>query len=512
LATLTPTFDWSAVSGATGSGLYIRDLTTNTLIYPNASGTTTSPLPGTTFTLPAGYLTNNGHAYRWAMTSFNGSAESTEGTLFYFQMPSTAADFTTSVNATTRTITQGQSTTYTLTVQSTESFNAAVSVAALNLPPGYTNATFSPNPVTPPANGSVTSTLTFTTTSSTPAGSYTTTLRATSGSLSHDLVVTTIVQGAAPPAAPTPVAPGSSASPGPTLATLTPTFDWSAVSGATGSGLYIRDLTTNTLIYPNASGTTTSPLPGTTFTLPAGYLTNNGHAYRWGMTSFNGPAESAQGPLFYFQMPSAAADFTTSVNATTRTITQGQSTTYTLTVQSTESFNAAVSVAALNLPTGYSNATFSPNPVTPAANGSATSTLTFTTTSSTPAGSYTTTLRATSGSLTHDLLVTTIVQGAAPPTAPTLVSPGSPSGPGPLLSTSTPVMTWNAVSGATGYGVYILDVTTNVLVFNNDVVGNITGFTLPSGILTSGHSYRWNARASNASGFGGFSTLLYFRR
>lgn len=99
--------------------------------------------------------------------------------------------------------------------------------------------------------------------------------------------------------APTITSPGSTTSPGPTM---TPTFQWNAVSGATGYGLDIRDLTTNVLVYPNGSGTKTTPLTGTSYTLPSGYLVNS-HQYRWGMTSFTGSTESAQSPLLYFQTP-----------------------------------------------------------------------------------------------------------------------------------------------------------------------------------------------------------------
>src|SRR5207237_392101 len=44
--------------------------------------------------------------------------------------------------------------------------------------------------------------------------------------------------------------------------------------------------------------------------------------------------------------------------------------------------------------------------------------------------------------------------GAVPP-APTTVSPGSGSAPGSTVSGSSTTLHWNAVSGATGYGVYV---------------------------------------------------------
>lgn len=100
--------------------------------------------------------------------------------------------------------------------------------------------------------------------------------------------------------APTIVTPGSVSSPGSTISGLTPTFTWNSATNATGYGLYIRDMTTNTLIYPNASGITSTPLSGTSYSLPSGYLVN-GHTYRWAMTSFTNSTESAQSGYLYFQ-------------------------------------------------------------------------------------------------------------------------------------------------------------------------------------------------------------------
>src|ERR1019366_7351151 len=97
------------------------------------------------------------------------------------------------------------------------------------------------------------------------------------------------------------------------------------------------------------------------------------------------------------------------------------------------------------------------------------------------------------------------------PNAPTLNSPGSSSSPGTTISTLTPTMSWNASSGANNYGVYIYDVTTSTLVYQNDYVGNTTSLVLPSGYLTAGHNYRWNMGASNSAGFSGYSDLLYFQ-
>ena len=81
---------------------------------------------------------------------------------------------------------------------------------------------------------------------------------------------------------PTINSPGSAIPPGTATSSLTPIFSWNYVSGVTGYGLYIRDMTAagTPLIYPNASGTTINPLTRTSLMLPSGYLVN-GHTYRW---------------------------------------------------------------------------------------------------------------------------------------------------------------------------------------------------------------------------------------
>jgi surface antigen/GH25 family lysozyme M1 (1,4-beta-N-acetylmuramidase) len=98
------------------------------------------------------------------------------------------------------------------------------------------------------------------------------------------------------------ISPGDAVSPGRALNSLTPTFAWTPVAEASGYGLYISDQTApgTPLIYPNANGVTTTPLTGTSYTLPSGYLVN-GHAYRWGMTSFSGSGESGQSSVLHFQ-------------------------------------------------------------------------------------------------------------------------------------------------------------------------------------------------------------------
>jgi subtilase family serine protease len=97
-------------------------------------------------------------------------------------------NFTIAASPTSVTITQGSNGTSTITITSTNSFNSATTLSATGLPSGVT-AAFSTNPVTPPVNGSVTSTLTLTASATAATGAATVTITGTSGSLTHSTTI-----------------------------------------------------------------------------------------------------------------------------------------------------------------------------------------------------------------------------------------------------------------------------------------------------------------------------------
>lgn len=84
--------------------------------------------------------------------------------------------------------------------------------------------------------------------------------------------------------------------------------------------------------------------------------------------------------------------------------------------------------------------------------------------------------------------------------SPSLNSPGSGSSPGTTISTTTPTLSWNAVSGAGYYGVYVRDMVANVLVVDDDCATTGTSYTVSSGILSNGGQYRWNIIAYQSCG------------
>lgn len=120
---------------------------------------------------------------------------------------------------------------------------------------------------------------------------------------------------------PTLLSPGSSTSPGPTINTLTPTLDWTNVSGATHYGVYIRDVQTNSFVFYSNCATTISE-----FNVPAGTLSPN-TTYAWDVDgNINcGSCESINPPAKYFTTPNACIPVTVSSWPTDQTVTASES-------------------------------------------------------------------------------------------------------------------------------------------------------------------------------------------
>jgi len=96
------------------------------------------------------------------------------------------SDFSLTAAPTSRTITHGQSTTYTITIAALNSFTGSVTFTVSGLPPGSTGS-FSSNPA---ATSSV---LTVNTSGGTPRGTYTVTVSGTGGGKTHAVTVTLAV-------------------------------------------------------------------------------------------------------------------------------------------------------------------------------------------------------------------------------------------------------------------------------------------------------------------------------
>src|SRR6202035_455734 len=124
------------------------------------------------------------------------------------------------------------------------------------------------------------------------------------------------------------------------------------------------------------------PVDDCTFWFTEEYMKTTG-SFNWNtrIASFKFPGCSS----------TATPDFTIGAAPSSLTITQGSNGTSTITITSLNCFHSATTLSATGLPSGVT-AAFSTNPVTPPANGSATSTLTLTASSSATTGTTTVTI------------------------------------------------------------------------------------------------------------------------
>jgi hypothetical protein len=92
--------------------------------------------------------------------------------------------------------------------------------------------------------------------------------------------------------------------------------------------------------------------------------------------------------------------------------------------------------------------------------------------------------------------------------APTLISPANNS----VISTTTPILTWTAVSGADYYTVAVMKGSVinpdNLVWWADKSYSN--SISVPSGYLVSGETYTWVVAAHNSSGYGAGSDAWHF--
>ncbi len=156
-----------------------------TIVPPAAGAQTLSA----TYTLPSGSLqaVRANFRYQGSASSCSTGAYDDHDDLI-FAVGAGAPGFTVSASPSAVSVTRGSTANNTITVTSQNGFNSATTLSASGLPAGVT-AAFSTNPVTPPANGSATSTLTFTASSTATTGTSTVTVTGTSGSTTHTTTI-----------------------------------------------------------------------------------------------------------------------------------------------------------------------------------------------------------------------------------------------------------------------------------------------------------------------------------
>ena len=92
------------------------------------------------------------------------------------------------------------------------------------------------------------------------------------------------------------------------------------------------------------------------------------------------------------------------------------------------------------------------------------------------------------------------------PLKPTNPNPGSTSGPGPTVASTTVTLNWTASSGTTYYSLGVRDVGNATLAV--DTTASTNSYTVT---LSSGKQYRWNVNACNAAGCSSYTDVLYFQ-
>ncbi len=147
------------------------------------SALTIDPVDDCTFWYTNEYLKASG-TFNWSTRIASFRFDSCGGT--------PTPDFSVGASPSSVSVTQGSSANSTITVTSLNGFNGAVSLSASGLPSGV-SASFSINPVTPPANGSATSTLTLTASATATTGAATISVTGTSGGTSHSTSISLTV-------------------------------------------------------------------------------------------------------------------------------------------------------------------------------------------------------------------------------------------------------------------------------------------------------------------------------
>lgn len=302
----------------------------------------------------------------------------------------TAPDFTINATPASQTILPGASTTYTISTAALNGFTANIALTLTGLPSGATGS-FTPNPIGP--GGS--STLTVTTSTTTPGGTYTLNIIGTSGGIVHSTPVLLVVNATQDfTLSITPQAAGIIVG-----GSTTYTVSIGVVNGFAGN------VTLGTSGLPATISATFSPNPAAAggssiLTLTTSSSTAPGN-YSFSVVGISGTLSHSVPATLTVNAP---PDFTVAVTPSTQSVTQGSCVSYTLTTTALNGFTGSETISIGGLPAG-ATATATPSIIT----GGGTSTITICTTTTTPAGAYAITVTLASGSLSHSQTFTLVV-------------------------------------------------------------------------------------------------------
>ncbi len=275
-------------------------------------------------------------------------------------------------------------------------------------------ASLSPTGVTLISGGTATPILTVFTGAATPIGRYTVNVTATNGAISHLIQVSITV----------------------TIPTI-PDFDITAdapspasvlAGGSTTSTITLASIN-NFAGSVNLAGSTATPVTGLTFSLSASpvTLTTGGTAtsvltiatkaatpagtYTISVTGTSGGTTGGTLSHSTAVTVTVSPDFTITAGAATpSSLVTGGSATSTITLNSIGLTGIITLVASISSPVIGLTTSFSPDPVALTPGGSGSSTLTVSTTTSTPAGTYAVIVTGIAGSLKHSVTIPIIVK------------------------------------------------------------------------------------------------------
>jgi len=321
-------------------------------------------------------------------------------------LATTAPDFTISVSPSFQTISQGQSTSYQVTVTSINGFTSDVWLSVSGLPSGAIHS-WSTNPVSPPSNGQVQSVLFVATSLTASTGTFSLAVFGSSGTLLHTQYISLSIN-AATTAAPDftiSASPNSltirAGNSGTYLITLTSVYGFNSpvllgVSGLPQGVSY--DLNPSSVI-PTGSSVLTVAVPQTTSTTTMSYtLTITG----------TGGGRTHSGTVTLYVIPTFTPDFTISAYPSSQMITPGQTVTYTVSLTSIYGFSSSVSLSATGLP-ATATSYFDPQSLVPPGTSKLTVTLPTSTATTSATITYTIEVTGTGGGLSHSTTTILIV-------------------------------------------------------------------------------------------------------
>jgi subtilase family serine protease len=337
-------------------------------------------------------------------------------------------DFGISATPSSQTVVQGNATSYTVALTVSSGFVGTVNFSVTGLPVSST-AAFNP----PSLTASGTTSLTISTSTSTPFGTYPLTITASDGVNTRTTSVTLLVN---------PIGDfGLTISPSSQTVNQGQNIGYGVTVSASGGFASLVSLSVSGIPIGATATLSPSSVQGSGLVSLAIVPSANtpGGNYTITVTGSTGPLVHSATATLTILVP----DFSLSSSPTSREILVGQATSYAVTLTPINNYSGTVSFIVNGLPTGTTS-TFNP----PSLNTSGSTTLSITTNNSTPPGTYPLTITGTDGTLTRTVSVT--LQVDAVPAADFTVSVTKPTITVKRNSTGTDTVTIGAVNGFTG--------------------------------------------------------------